>query len=54
LTDVSEELAASMLMVIVTLMMQAVSTSEMSVSIYQTTQHNISEDSHLHTLCPET
>jgi hypothetical protein len=30
------------------LMMEAVSTSDMSVTIYQTTQHNIPEDSHIH------
>jgi hypothetical protein len=28
-------------------MMEAVSTCEMSVNYYQTTQHNIPEDSHL-------
>jgi rubrerythrin len=31
------------------LMMEAVSTSETSINIYETTQHNIPEDSHLHT-----
>jgi hypothetical protein len=31
------------------LMMKAVSTSEMSVHIYQTTRRNVLEDSHLHT-----
>jgi hypothetical protein len=30
-------------------MMESGSTSEMSVNVYQTTQHNIPEDSHLHT-----
>jgi hypothetical protein len=30
------------------MMMEAESTSEMSVNFYQTTQHNIPEDSHLH------
>jgi hypothetical protein len=30
-------------------MMEAVSTSEMSVNFYQTTWRNIPEDSHLHT-----
>jgi hypothetical protein len=30
--------------------MEAVSTAEMSVNIYQTTRRNIPEDSHLHTL----
>jgi hypothetical protein len=29
-------------------MMEAVSSSETSVNIYQTTRHNIPEDSHLH------
>jgi hypothetical protein len=33
---------------IITLVMEAVSISEMSVSIYQTAQHNVPEDSHLH------
>jgi hypothetical protein len=33
----------------ITLMMVAVSTSEMSVNFYQATRHNIPEDSHLHT-----
>jgi hypothetical protein len=33
----------------IALMMEAVSTSETSVSFYQTTRHNIPEDSHLHT-----
>jgi hypothetical protein len=31
------------------LMMEAVSTSETSVNIYQTKWHNIPEDSHIHT-----
>jgi hypothetical protein len=30
-------------------MMEAISTSESSVSFYQTTRRNIPEDSHLHT-----
>jgi hypothetical protein len=34
---------------IITLMMEAVSSSETSVNIYQTTQCNIPEESHLHT-----
>jgi hypothetical protein len=34
----------------IVLMMEAVSTSEMSVSMYQTTRRNVPEDSHLHTL----
>jgi hypothetical protein len=40
LTDVSEVLTAS----IITLMIEAVSTSEMSVKFYETTQRNIPED----------
>jgi hypothetical protein len=35
---------------LVALMMEAVNTSETSVSIYQTTRRNIPEDSHLHRL----
>jgi hypothetical protein len=35
------------------LVVEAVNTSEMSVSFYKTTQHNIPEDSHLHTRCCE-
>jgi hypothetical protein len=31
------------------LMMEAISTSEMSVNVYQTTRRNIPDDSHLHT-----
>jgi hypothetical protein len=42
MTDVSEVLAASIIMLI-TLMMDTVSTSEILVSTYQTTQH-IPED----------
>jgi hypothetical protein len=34
---------------LIALMMEAVSTSETSVIIYQTTRRNIPEDSHLHT-----
>jgi hypothetical protein len=45
-TDVSEMLAAS---IIRALMAEAVSTSETSFSIYQTTRRNIPEDTHLHT-----
>jgi hypothetical protein len=41
-------LAASTIRVI-TLMMEAASTSETSVNFYQTTRRNIPEDSHLHT-----
>jgi hypothetical protein len=42
--DVSEVLTTS----IIRAMMEAVSTSKMSVSIYQTTRHSIPEDSHLY------
>jgi hypothetical protein len=35
------------------MMIEAVSTSEMSVNFYRTTQHNNPEDSHLHTHCHE-
>jgi hypothetical protein len=34
---------------LITLMMEAASTYEMSVNFYQTTRHNNAEDSHLHT-----
>jgi hypothetical protein len=44
LTDVSEELTA-----VIALMMETVISSEMSVSIYQTTLCNILEDRCLHT-----
>jgi hypothetical protein len=44
LTDVSEVLTAS---IIRALMMEAVSTSEMSVNFYETTWHNIPEDGRL-------
>jgi hypothetical protein len=47
LTDVLEELAASIIRTIA-LMMEAVSMSETSVNFYQTTQRNIPEDSHFH------
>jgi hypothetical protein len=42
MTDVSEVLTAS----IFTLMMEAASTSKMSVSFYKTTKNNIPEESH--------
>jgi hypothetical protein len=48
-TNVSEVLAAS----IITLMMEAASTSETSVNSYQTSQNNNPEDSRLHTHCHE-
>jgi hypothetical protein len=38
---------------IIMLMMEAVSISETSVNLYQTTWYNIQEDSHLHTHCCE-
>jgi hypothetical protein len=38
-----------MLQSAISLMMVAVSTSETSVNVYQTIQHNIPEDSHFHT-----
>jgi hypothetical protein len=37
----------SIIRVIIALMMEAVSTSETLVNLYQTTWHNIPEDSHL-------
>jgi hypothetical protein len=45
LTDISEVLIASM---IITLMIEAVSTSETPVSFYQTTRRNIPEHTHRH------
>jgi hypothetical protein len=45
-TEVSDVLAAS---IIIARMMEAASTSEMSVNFYQTTRRNSPEDSHLHT-----
>jgi hypothetical protein len=47
LVDVSEVLAASIIRAV---MMEAASTSEMSVSFHQTTWCNIPEDSHLQNL----
>jgi hypothetical protein len=47
LTDLSEVLTATI--ILITLMMEAVSTSETLVNFYQTTERNIPEDSHLHT-----
>jgi hypothetical protein len=52
-TDVSEVLASSIIRARIALMMEATSTSEMLVNFYQTTQHNDSEHSHLHTRCNE-
>jgi hypothetical protein len=45
LTDVSQELAAS----VIAMMMLAVSFSETSVNLCQSTRRNIPQDSHLHT-----
>jgi hypothetical protein len=45
-------LAASIIRV-VTLMMKAASTSEMSINFYQTASRNNPEDSHIHTSCCE-
>jgi hypothetical protein len=47
LTEVSEELTVSIIRVVITLMAEAVSSSEILVSIYKTTLHNIQEDRHL-------
>jgi hypothetical protein len=41
------------LTVSIALMMEAENTSETFVNFYQTTWHNIPEDSHLHTHCRE-
>jgi hypothetical protein len=49
LTDVSEVLAASRILIAV--MMKAASTSEMLINFYQTTCCYNSEDSHLHFCC---
>jgi hypothetical protein len=38
---------------IIALMMEAASTSEMSVNVYQNTWHSNPEDSHIHTCCHE-
>jgi hypothetical protein len=51
LTNISEVLDASIILII--LMMEAVRTSGVSVGFYQTTELNITEDSHLHTHCYE-
>jgi hypothetical protein len=47
LTGVFDELNAS-IMRLIALMTEAVSTSELSVNLYQTEQRNITEDSRLH------
>jgi hypothetical protein len=46
--SVVEVLAASIIRAIITLMMEAASTSEMSANFNQTTLRNNIEDSHLH------
>jgi hypothetical protein len=46
--DVLEVLTASMIRAIITLMMEAESTSETSVNLYQTTRRKNAEDSCLH------
>jgi hypothetical protein len=46
--DVSEMLAASIIRAIIALMMEAARTSKMLVNFYQTTQHNIPEQSSSH------
>jgi hypothetical protein len=51
-TNVSEVLAASIIMAIV-LMMEAASTSETSANFYQSSRRYNPEDSHLHTRCRE-
>jgi hypothetical protein len=48
-TNVSEVIIASN----IRLMMEAANTSKIAVNIYHTTQHDIPEDSHLHTHCCE-
>jgi hypothetical protein len=47
-SDVSAVLAASIIRVMITLMMEAVNTSEISVNFYQTAWCNNAEDSHLY------
>jgi hypothetical protein len=42
-------LTASIICATIALMMKAASTSETTVTFYQTTRHNKPEDSHLHT-----
>jgi hypothetical protein len=53
MTDASGVLTASIIraMSTLTLMIEAVSASEASVNFFQTTRHNISEDSHLELTC---
>jgi hypothetical protein len=45
-TDVSEVLIAS---IIIAMMIEAASTSEMLLNLYQTTRRNVPQDDHLHT-----
>jgi hypothetical protein len=52
LTRVSEDLTASTIMMMTTLTMEAVSSSETLVSMYQTPRCNIPEDGHLHFFKP--
>jgi hypothetical protein len=47
--EVKMRVVCSSEILITTLMMEAASTSEMSVNFCQTTRRNITEDSHLHT-----
>jgi hypothetical protein len=44
-------LAASFIRAMITLIMEAASTSETSVNFYQTTRRNNPEDSHLQNMC---
>jgi hypothetical protein len=46
-------LTVSIIKIIIILMMEAISTSEMSVNFYQSTWCNIPEDNDLHTHCCE-
>jgi hypothetical protein len=50
MTEVSEVLAASIIRAVMTLIMEAVSTSETSVNFHETTRCSISEDDHLYVL----
>jgi hypothetical protein len=50
LIDALKDLTASTIRMMVTLMMEAVSSAETSVCIYQTTWCNIPEDNHLSSL----
>jgi hypothetical protein len=48
--DISEVLPASIIRAFRALIMEAASTSETSVNVYQTTRRNNPEDNHLRTL----